>query len=832
MSVAESARGPSVILPLLCLSALALAAPCRIAAQTPLEEIVVVGVTPTRGSGLPASKIPYNVQSAHSDDIDRVQSLSLADFLNRTMESISINDVQNNPLQPDVQYRGFTASPLLGLAQGLAVYQNGVRINEPLGDAVNWDLLPQSAIYGINLIGGSNPLFGLNTLGGALSVDMKNGFNTEGHNLQVQGGSFGRKIVSAESGGKRNGFGYYANVHYFDEDAWRDQSESNALNFYGSLGWQGVQSSLNVNGQHGDSELIGNGPAPVELLDLDREAIFTAPDITENNLYMFSLDGTHALTDNVLFSGNAFYRRNKTHSFNGDASEFAVCELGGRNTLLEGLEDDDLEELGLDADDICASQFADADALETFLNATAAATGEETEFNIEDLTGELSGTGVLSGEAINNVSNRVQKSYGIDLQITFAQDLFSRPNQFIGGLAWFRGDTDFNSRLELAELNPVTRSTAGQGTGTFVDGDATNIKTRTESFSFYFTDTIDLTRRLALTLSGRFNATGVDLADQSGERPELNGEHNFDRFNPAIGITYEASKVLNLYGGYSESSRAPTPIELACNDRVFDLAVANAIAAGEDPEDVELECRLPNAFLADPPLNQVVTESFEAGARGTVDAVQYHLGAYQTVSNDDIIFQTTGRSTGLFANVEETRRLGFESGFNGNWGQLDWFLAYSFVHATFEDSFDVLSPNHPFAGRGDGTIRVEKGDRIPGIPQHQLKIGGDWTFNDAFSIGLEMYYSSDQYLRGDESNQLDTVDDYAVVNLRGRYRLNENFEFFAQVNNLFDNDYETFGLVGEDPSEVDVPLFSSFSIPRFFGPGAPRAGFVGLKFSL
>jgi len=801
------------------------------AAQEVREEIVVIGVTPTQGAGLPETQIPYNVQIAHADDIERTQSLSIADFLNRTMESVSINDAQNNPLQPDVQYRGFTASPLLGLAQGMAVYQNGVRINEPLGDAVNWDLVPQSAIHGINLIGGSNPLFGLNTLGGALSLAMKNGFDNEGHNLQLQGGSFGRRVVTAESGGNRDGWGYYANVSYFDEDGWRDASPTDALNFYGSLGWRGNDSAVNLNTQYGDSNLTGNGATPVELLARDRSAIFTAPDITENEMTMVSLDAAHAFTDNISFTGNTFYRRNKTQSFNGDASEFATCDVGGRTLLIEGLEEDDLEALGLDDDDVCDNNFASVDDIETFLNDVALAADNEDGFNIEDLSDELTGTGILSDQAINNQSDRTQESYGADLQLAFTHDLFARKNQFIAGIAWFRGDSRFNSVLELANLDPATRSTEGLGTGTFVEDGATKVDTTGESYSAYFTDTIELTGKLALTLSGRFNSTDVKLRDRSGERPELDGDHVFERFNPAVGLTYSYSSRWNIYGGYSESSRAPTPIELACNEHVYELAVANAIAEGEDPDDVEFECRLPNAFLADPPLDQVVARSFEVGLRGAAGSGRYHLGFFRTDNHDDILFQTTGRATGLFANVERTRRQGFESGFNGNWGKLDWYLAYSWLQATFEDNFQVLSPNHPFAEK-DGTIGIRAGDYIPGIPDHELKFGGDYAFTEAFSVGLDMIYNSSQYLRGDESNQLDTLDGYTIVNLRGRYRFNAHFELFATVNNLFDKDYENFGLLGEDPSEVEVPEFENFSVPHFVGPGAPVSVFFGIKASL
>lgn len=796
-----------------------------------IDEIVVT-VTPVGGAtGLRREKIPYDIQTAIADDLERMQGLHLGEFLNWTMGSVSINDAQNNPLQPDISYRGFTVSPLLGLAQGMAVYQDGVRINEPLGDTVNWDLLPQTAIRSIHLVGGANPVFGLNTLGGALAVDMKNGFTAPGHHLELRGGSFGRAVVSAETGGNRDGFAWYGNAHYFDESGWRDLSPSDAANLYGSLGWQRGDSLLNVNGQYGSSKLTGNGPAPVELLQVDREAIFTAPDITENSMYMLSLDGTHRISDTVELSGSVFFRRNETDSFNGDASQFTVCRIGTADALLEGLEGDDLEELGLEHGDVCAGQFAGADELEEFLNDHAVSAGEEPEFDLGDLSDQLSGSGVLADAAINNVSTRVQRSYGTDLQMALSNGLFGRGNQFVAGASWLTGKSAFDALLELANLDPFTRSTAGLGTGTFVDGAATDIRTDAETWSVYFTNTTELDDRFSLTVSGRYNHTRIELADQSGERPELNGKHTFARFNPAVGLTWQASNELNLYGSYSESSRAPTPVELACNDHIFELAVENAIAAGEDPDDIDFECRLPNAFLADPPLEQVVAKSFEVGARWDLESLGAHLGLFHTTNHDDILFQTTGRATGLFANVDKTRRRGVESRFSGRWRDLDWFLAYSYIEATFEAPFAALSPNHPLADR-DGTVQVRAGDRIPGVPAHHAKAGVEYRFGDGFGVGFDAFHTSGQHMRGDESNQLEKTDDFLIVSLRGQYRLNEHLLFFATVRNLLDTKYETFGLIGEEPGEVDAPGLAGFEDPRFLGPGAPRAAFVGVKLSL
>ncbi|MEQ8660328.1 MAG: TonB-dependent receptor [Gammaproteobacteria bacterium] len=797
------------------------------------EEILVVAPTPAGGRGLAADKLPFNVQSADSDALERAQALDLTDFLSTQLGSVNINSAQNNPLQPDVQFRGYAASPLLGLSQGVAVYQNGVRINEPLGDAVNWDLVPESAVHSISLVGGSNPLFGLNALGGALTVEMKNGFNFTGHQAEIAGGAWGRVTTSVESGGNNGTFGYYANVSYFEEDGWRDLSASDALNVYAAASWRGARGHADLGFQFGDTELTGNGAAPAGLLEVDRDAIFTAPDITENEMVMFTFEGGHDFSERLGASLTGFYRDNQTDSFNGDGSELAACRLGGNTFLVEGLEDDDLGELGLDDDDVCdgdafgvAASPDPIGALEAALNALA---GDD-EFNLDDIApDELSGTGVISDAAINNISDRDQQSYGADLQLTLTEKLFGRGNHFVGGFAWFRGEARFDSVTELAAIDPVTRSTAGLGVGTFLDEEATSVSTSTQTLSLYFMDALDVTERFTFTFGARYNNTGVELRDRSGERPELNGDHSFSRFNPTVGGTFDFTDHTNGYASYSESSRAPTPIELACNEGVFRVARAFAVAAGDDPDDIDFECRLPNAFLADPPLDLVVARTVEFGLRGTFLGIRHRLGYFRTENRDDIIFQTTGRGTGLFANVDETRREGFESAFVGAVGALDWSLSYSYVRATFEDDFMVLSPNHPFANDA-GEVQVEAGDRIPGIPDHQFKFSGDYALPWDLRVGLEVIYNAGQYLRGDESNQLGEIDGYAVVNLRGSYRIDERFELFARVTNLFDNDYENFGLLGEAPGEI-LPGLANQS-PVFLGAGAPLAGWVGLRVRL
>ena len=736
------------------------------------EEVVVIGVAPA-DSGMELRKIPYPVQTADAEDLANAAATSLADFLRGAFGSVSLNDAQNNPLQPDLRYRGFTVSPLLGLAQGMTVYQNGIRINEPLGDTVNWDLLPQSAIDSIALTGGATPLFGLNSLGGSMAIDMKDGFGYEGFGADLSAGSFGRSRGSLEFGGNNGSFAYYLNLEDFREDGWRDHSESDAFNAYGTLGWRGDTGQVNLNYQHGESDLIGNGSSPVELLEINRAAIFTGPDITANDMDMVSLEFRRVISERSSIGGNVFLRRNDTSAFNGDASEYD----------LEEFEEDD-----------------------------------------------LSGTGILSDEAINNLSDRSQETRGADFQWTAATNLFGFSNRVVVGAAWHRGESNFDSVVELAEIDPHSRLTTGLGTGTFVDEDATLINTETESSSIYFTSTTDLGNALALTISARSNHTDVNLRDLSGERPELNGNHGFSRVNPAIGLTWQANDEHNFFASLSESNRAPTPIELACNEYVYDLAVEYAIADGEEADDVELECRLPNAFLADPPLEDVVARGLELGARGMLDDnTSYGLSLFRTDNENDILFQTTGRATGLFANVDRTRREGIEGNLAGQMGSLDWFAAYSYVSATFEDDFQVLSPNHDFAN-DEGEITVRAGDSIPGIPAHQFKLGADFALDDRLTLALDLIANSGQYLRGDESNELDEIDGYTLVNLGARYRLNDRLLLYAQVHNLFNTKFETFGLLGEEPGEVEVPLIEDFEVPIFLGAAPPRAGFLGLRY--
>jgi len=190
----------------------------------PLDLVTVVGTTPVAGTDIDAMKLPYAVQSVDDAVLQRAQAPDLAAFMQRRLAGIDANAAQGNPLQPDIQFRGFTATPLLGGSEGVSVYLDGVRVNEVFGDTVNWDLIPTDAIERMILLAGANPVFGLNTLGGAISIRSKSGFSDPGTRFEMYGGSFGRSDVTFETGGNAGTWGWYVMGNRFDEDGWRDAS--------------------------------------------------------------------------------------------------------------------------------------------------------------------------------------------------------------------------------------------------------------------------------------------------------------------------------------------------------------------------------------------------------------------------------------------------------------------------------------------------------------------------------------------------------------------------------------------------------------------------------
>lgn len=756
----------------------------QVLAETVLDTVTVIGTTPLHGSLQNVQRIPSSVQTADSEALERGQALNLADHLRNNFASVTINDVVSNPYQPDVQYRGFTASPLLGLPQGLSVYVEGIRFNEPFGDTVNWDLVADGAIGSINLFSGSNPVFGQNTLGGALSLKIKDGFNYPGSQLESAVGNDGRWNMEFQHGGSSNNFGYYLIGNLYEEDGWRRKSPTEVRQGLANLSWEGEESRLGLIVAVNDNTLTGNGAVPINLMSIEgRETIYTFPDETETQLSLLGVNGDTWINPSLQVAGNVYYRSNQIDTFNGDDSDYEACSLttgpnAGDETLCE------------DGDPSEAVEFLGFEGLSL----------ERIDPSLDP--DEIDGT--------NNISFTDQDSFGLAGQLTYLDEMDSHEYQLTFGASFDYADIHFKSRSEFAELrNDTSADDRGtEGINLFDADSEVDLDAETRNIGLFFTSTISLNESIDLTLSGRYNHTKVEMFDQLEDGPgSLDGNHTFKRFNPAIGQTIGLGNGITAYMGYAESSRAPSPAELSCADE-------------EDP------CKLPNGFVSDPPLEQVVSKTFEFGVRADQSQLQWNVGFFHTTNHDDIIFQQSGRtvSEGFFSNAGKTRRMGVELGATRQFGSINLKANYTWLEATFRDPFVSFSPNNPLGG----DRQVDSGDHIPGIPEHVVKLGLDWLVNDALDLGAELSYQGSQYYRGDEANENEEIDGFALVNLRALYRINKNVELYAKVDNLFDTEYETFAVYGES-EEVLGDVYPDFNDERFVGPGKPRTGMLGVR---
>ena len=718
---------------------------------TVLPRVEVIGTTPLPGLGTPLRDVPANVQTYGSRDLGRQRQGNLSEFLENNPTSVTVNAAQGNPYQADISFRGFTASPLVGVPQGLSVFQDGVRINEAFGDVVNWDLLPQSAIASLQLIPGSNPVFGLNTLGGALAITTKSGRDYPGGAFELSGGSFGRRTLQVEQGGAAGAWDYFATVNLSKDRGWAQHNPSRVEQFFGKVGYRTADDQLDVSLTAANNRLEGTQTLPASFFD-DRTQAYTYPDLNRNRLTMLAVNGSHAFSGDLVLGGNVYLRR--------------------------------------------------------FRNANVSS-------NVNDDFGEIDpDTGLPDTvQALNDRSIIDVTSYGLSTQLTLSAPLAGHRNQAVVGVSADAGRARYTQDAQTADFDASR--------GTLPTGDfepETDAATRTRNVSLYAMDTYAIDERWTLTGSGRYNDARVSIRDRSGSNPALDGDHRFRRFNPALGLNYNPAPGFTAYLSYNEGMRAPTAAELTCAD-------PNA------------PCKLPNAFLADPPLKKVVAKTIELGARGKSGATSWSAAVYRTELTDDIQFVSSGGTAinaGFFQNVGKTRRQGLELSGATKVGGLGLALRYSLIDATFVTGYVENSASNSSAD-ANGDITITPGSRIPAIPRQSLRARLDYDVNAALSLGANLVANSGSHLRGDENNQdvHGQVPGYAVLNLDGRWKVSASLELFARIDNVFDRQYANFGVLGvnafANPSKSFDPA-GAVAEP-FYGLGAPRGAWVGLRYA-
>ncbi|MGS0755148.1 TonB-dependent receptor plug domain-containing protein [Roseateles sp. GG27B] len=505
-------------------------------ATVELPRVEIVSTGPSNSSGQTKDKVAANVQTATAADLERLHALDLSNYLARALGSVNINEMQGNPFQADVNFRGFTASPLLGTPQGLSVYMDGVRLNQPFGDVVSWDLIPRAAIATVTLMPGSNPLFGLNTLGGALSVQTKDGLKNPGTSVQVLGGANQRAAVEFETGGSNaDGLHWFVTGNRFHEKGWRAASPSDVSQLFGKFGRHDGGLDLSLTAAIADNDLTGNGMQEQSALQRDRRSVYTTPDITRNRSLFLNLEASQILSNGIKLAGNAYYRRINTATLNGDANDGALDQ--------SVYQPNSAEQAALLAAGFTGYPSSGANAGSTpFPKWRCIANVLTNQEPNEKCNGLI------------NTTQTLQHNAGLALQASGAGVLAGLTHQWLLGAAYDASRVHFNQGSQFGYINPDRSITAVNGPGAFADGtqnsenafDArVDLSSRTHTSSVFASSSLALNPQTQLTLSGRFNRNVVqnrDAITPGGGTGSLDGDYVFSHFNPGVGLTFAASK--------------------------------------------------------------------------------------------------------------------------------------------------------------------------------------------------------------------------------------------------------------------------------------------------
>ena len=754
-----------------------------VAADIEAPTVEVVGLSPIKGLEQARDEVPAHVQSLGTRVLDENRLQPLPELLGSRISGINVNEIQGNPYQADVNFRGFSASPLLGTPQGISVYQDGVRINEPFGDSVNWDLVPRAAISSIDLIPGSNPLFGLNTLGGALSIRTKDGFAHPGASIEASGGSFGRREVEAEFGGRQGDLGLFAAGSTFREDGWRDFSPSRVDQWFLKLSQQRGPLEWDLAYTHADTDLIGNGLLPDTMLQARRQSVFTKPDNTRHRLHMLNLGLSYWLDDKARLTGTLYHRSNRVKTLNGDA-----------NDAFEG-------DAALDGD-----------------------------------AGANGGLGFNTDTAASNRTATDQRGWGGALQWSRIDD----NNHVAFGLTGDFSRSTFQQTTELGIFDSQ-RGVSAAGAGEVLNNRLTGTS---RSWSLFATDTYKPWANLAITTSLRLNQTRVTTRDElRATAPNLDGDQLYTKLNPAIGANWTLAPGFSVFANAAQGNRAPSPIELGCADRANPCSLPNAMQA--DPFLAQVVTQTfetgmrgkagklrwnATLFRADnrddilfvgtstsqgyfTNFGRTRREGVELGAAAEIGAISlradygYVKATYQSAAcllaannstrgqtaactaggqDDEILVQAGNRIPGIPLHSLK---------FGADWrASASWTL-----------SADLVAYSSQYL-RGN-----ENNAHQPGTTSDILG-GGPRSFLGA-----------------------GTAPGYAVLNLAARVKLDPRWQLSARINNVPDRRYATAGALAENPfnaAGVFQTNSDDWTRESFYAPGAPRSIFISLNLSL
>lgn len=680
---------------------------------TELPPILVTAPAPLPET-LPRSAVPGSLELLTEDEMRPVEPRVLPDALEQ-LPGVTLQNEQGNAYQPNLSVRGFVASPITGLPQGVSVFLDGVRINEPTVEEVNFDLIPLDDAELVEVIRGTSVLFGRNTLGAAINIVTRRGQERFQLEPEISGGSFGRQDYLLRLGGAARAADYYLGLRYTDETGWRQDADTRIGRAFAKLGLRAAGLDATVSYQYSNDRIKQAGSLPSYEVSRDPTQNFSAGDFFAPVLNMGIINASYALTERLKLEGNAFVRALSAEQFN--------VNLIAEDTRL--------------------------------LNDTL--------------------------------------SVGGRLQLSHRGTILGRDNVLIAGAEYTRNrvtSRTFEEESEGGEALAADLADTQDAVGAYVQ----------DSFTA-FRDFLGKGSSVVLTLAGRWDYLRHGITDRLGG--PSGGDSSFSRFNPKVGINLNLSARVGVYASYGEGFRAPAFLELTC-------AGPGAVCPG-----------LQVGVAPDPPLDPVVARTYEAGVYAQpVPWLDLSAAVYRTNVQDDIFsVAPTGTVGVFFQNVGSTRRQGVEAAVRARWRRLiEGYLNYGYTEATFEEDVELASP------LASGSELVPAGSSLPLVPRHRINFGLAWHPWPWATIWAGATYVSSQFLRGDDANTQPPLPAYWVVNtgLSARWR---GFEGFVNVNNVLDNQYETFGTFAPDGRLAGAPVV------RFLTPAPPINAVAGVRYA-
>ncbi|WP_242522408.1 TonB-dependent receptor [Candidatus Methylacidiphilum infernorum] len=729
-----------------------------------LPEVQVVAVTPLPGMGQPMENLPGNYQLAKGESWLRQEEFSLPQFMERNMASVNEVNLNGNPFLPNINYRGFAASPIPGTPVGISVFYDGVRINEPFTNNVLWDYVPQLAVSTMEVVPGSNPIYGQNTLGGALVIQTKDGRHNPGSMIQDYAGAWGTNDLEFQHGGYKGNWDWFLAGNWFSQQGWRQESSSYVKQLFGKIGYHNETTGSDVHLEYtgADNELNILGPTPVDMLGgpFGNSMIYTGPNPQHDNLNFVNLYGTQALGEEWTLGGNVYFRESDFSFNNGNIANDVVQFLGFNYPL-------------------------DAQAIVGYN---------------PDGTPQFGPAGEWDFGNIN------QTGAGARVQGQWDKKFSTMENYLVLGASYDWSQSIFNSGFYPAAMGANYNNILIPG---FPFQQQFEVPGFSQFVGLYLMDTFSPTPWFHLTGALRDNYAQIIIGgfgvDNNGQTVSLSAAERFQQLTPAAGFTFQPLMALGVkepaiedftfYFNYSESFRAPMPGEIV----------------GANPA---IPVILPIAQLGDPSLAPVLAQTFESGFRGTIQpgAISWALSFYRTDISNNIVFQNTGHSSaGFFQNVAAQQNQGVEVTIQGNYKKLGWFANWSFLEATFQ-SFLFLE------NAISTSVPVSPGNRLPNLPEQMFKAGINYQIFPRWLVSFDFQYYSSRFLYGDWANVYPMMRGFSVLNIQSYVTLNKYLQLFVFATNVFNEFYASAGLISQN---VFTGAPNGGTIVPFITPGSP-----------